>query len=203
MQELDPVKVTQFKELYRNNERCSILLSKLAYDFYITNENALYELCKELKVSRRSVYYYIQVGKILKYTSHCNEMPKGFTAIRELYPILPNFDDFMVYLHQRGELLSDLSSGEIRRYVKAYNSDDKDIIVSIDKTEESIEDIVDTIVEDNIHINSKSDKINVCIKEISDFLNELEVVDKLKEDLDKSKEAVKKLKFYMKKEETK
>lgn len=124
--------------------------------------------CKnELDMTRSSIYNYIHVGEVAMLNR--NDLPGDFTSLLYLHQIIHNMDDFVKWFNQRGEgKLKEATSTEIKSAIKEYKS-----INSNNDAEES-QEVLDEIVDDNIDINNKSERIMKKINELSSILSEFD-----------------------------
>lgn len=155
-----------------NHHYLLIMQNKLDFAYYARelfeqNRTELICYCKnELDMTRSSIYNYIHVGEVIMLNN--NDLPGDFTSLLYLHQVIHNMDDFVKWFNQRGEgLLREATSTQIKEAVKEYKS-----IHSSSDTE--AQDVIDEIVDDNIDIHNKSEKIIEKINELSTLLTEFD-----------------------------
>lgn len=155
-----------------NHHYLLITQNKLDFAYYARelfeqDRTELMCYCKnELDMTRSSIYNYIHVGEVVMLNR--NDLPGDFTSLLYLHQVIHNIDDFVNWCNSNGVGLKDSSSSEIKAAIKEYKS-----INSNNDTEES-QEVIDEIVDDNIDIQNKSEKIIEKINELSSILSELD-----------------------------
>lgn len=156
-----------------NHHYLLIMQNKLDFAYYARelfeqDRTELMCYCKnELDMTRSSIYNYIYVGEVVMLNR--NNLPGDFTSLLYLHQVIHNIDDFVKWFNQRGEgQLKNASSTQIKAAIKEYKS-----INSNNDSEES-QEVLDEIVDDNIDIQNKSEKIIEKINELSSILSEFD-----------------------------
>lgn len=156
-----------------HNHYLLIVQNKLDFAYYARelfeqNKAELICYCKnELEMTRSSIYNYIHVGEVIMLNN--NDLPGDFTSLLYLHQVIHNMDDFVKWFNEREEgLLREATSTQIKEAIKEYKS-----IHSTSDTEES-QEVLDEIVDDNIDIHNKSEKIIEKINELSTILSEFD-----------------------------
>lgn len=156
-----------------NHHYLLIMQNKLDFAYYARelfdqDRTELMCYCKnELDMTRSSIYNYIHVGEVVMLNR--NDIPGEFTSVLYLHQVIHNIDDFVKWFNQRGEgKLKEATSSEIKSAIKEYKS-----INSNNDPEES-QEVIDEIVDDNIDIQNKSEKIIEKINELSSILSEFD-----------------------------
>lgn len=155
-----------------NHHYLLIMQNKLDFAYYARelfeqDRTELMCYCKnELDMTRSSIYNYIHVGEVVMLNR--NDLPNDFTSLLFLHQVIHNMDDFVDWYNKRGEgTLKEATSTEIKSAIKEYKS-----INSNNDAEES-QEVIDEIVDENIEIQNKSEKIIEKINELSSILTEL------------------------------
>lgn len=155
-----------------NHHYLLIVQNKLDFAYYARelfeqNRGELICYCKnELDMTRSSIYNYIHVGEVIMLNN--NDLPGDFTSLLYLHQVIHNMDDFVKWFNEREEgLLREATSTQIKAAIKEYKS-----IHSSSDTE--AQDVIDEIVDDNIDIHNKSEKIIEKINELSTLLTEFD-----------------------------
>lgn len=156
-----------------NQHYMLIMQNKLDFAYYAKelfdqDRTELMCYCKnELEMTRSSIYNYIHVGEVIMLNN--NDLPGDFTSLLYLHQVIHNMNDFVKWFNEREEgLLRESTSTQIKEAIKEYKS-----IHSTSDTEES-QEVIDEIVDDNIGIHNKSEKIIEKINELSSILSEFD-----------------------------
>lgn len=165
LNKMDIEKLNQYYLLIMQNKLDFAYYAKELFD---QDRTELMCYCKnELNMTRSSIYNYIHVGEVIMLNN--NDLPDDFTSLLYLHQVIHNIDDFVKWFIQRGEgKLKEASSTQIKEAIKEYKS-----IHSSSDPEES-QEVIDEIVEDNIDIQNKSEKIIEKINELSTILSEFD-----------------------------